>query len=309
MPADLNHSTLTTAGDGAARIAELFYWMLAGATIILVVVIALSVYAIASKRAHHERTTKRLVIGGGAILPTIVLSSLMAYGLSIMPELHRPAPEGSLTIRVTGVRWWWRVEYLDIGGEPFETANEIHLPVDQPVRFELVADDVIHSFWIPSLGGKMDMIPGRTNYLTLHPNRTGTYVGSCAEYCGRAHANMQFRVIVSEPDEFQTWMAGQRRQAPQGDSAGLRVFLSSGCSACHAIRGTDADGPVGPDLTHFASRQTIGAGILENHPNHLERWILQTYQVKPGVEMPAFESFANRPRQLRQLIDFMGTLQ
>lgn len=307
MTLDLNHSALRTAGEGAEQIAGLFYWMATGAVVIWVVVIGLATYAIFSRRAHDARTIRRLVIGGGALVPTIVLTTLLIYALSIMPDLHRPAPEGSLRIRVAGVRWWWRVRYEDSEGGDFVTANEIHLPVDQPVQFELVSEDVIHSFWVPSLGGKMDMIPGRTNRLTLHPNREGVFAGICAEYCGTAHAQMKFPVIVEDAESFQRWQSTQRRSAEPGNAPGLRVFLSRGCSACHAIRGTQAAGVVGPDLTHFGSRRSIGAGILANDRQNLRRWITETHAVKPGVEMPAFRTIDDD--ELMQLVDYLESLR
>ena len=309
MDARPEHSTLTTAGEGAEQIATLFYWMAGGATLIWIVVIGLSVYAILSRKSHPAKATARLVIGGGAILPTIVLSCLLAYGLSIMPALHRPAPEGSLTIRVTGIRWWWRVEYVDDGGQTIETANEIHLPVGQPVQFVLLADDVIHSFWVPSLGGKMDMIPGRENRLALHPNREGQYVGVCAEYCGGAHALMKFRVVVESQQEFDAWLTNQRDTAKVVDGPGERLFRSLGCSACHAVRGTAADGVVGPDLTHFGSRSTLGAGIRPNDRASLERWITDTHSIKPGVEMPAFGRLMGDEARLRDLVDYLKDLK
>jgi cytochrome c oxidase subunit 2 len=284
---------LDTAGRGAEQIAELFYWMAGSALVVWIVVIGLAVYAMASQRAHSRKSTVILVIGGGAVVPTVLLACLLCYGLSLMPSLHRPAPDGSLRIRVSGVRWWWRIEY-GTGSDGFETANEINLPVDQPVEFQLVSEDVIHSFWIPSLGGKMDMIPGRQNRLALYPTRCGTFAGVCAEMCGTAHAQMGFRVNVQQQDAFDRWMVQQAAPAvsPATDSArrGAQIFLDQGCSACHAIRGTEADGVVGPDLTHFATRATIGAGVLANTPENLARWIVDTHQVKPGVQMPAFDS-------------------
>ncbi|WP_149494901.1 cytochrome c oxidase subunit II [Roseiconus lacunae] len=308
-----SHSTLNPAGAAAEQISQLFYWMLAGGIVIWGVVVGLAVYAIFVRKEHPLRMTRALVIGGGAVIPTVTLSGLMAYSLSIMPELHRPAPDGSLTIRVSGVRWWWRVEYLTDDGEvEFETANEIRLPVDRPVEFKLVSEDVIHAFWIPALGGKMDMIPGRENRLRLDPTKVGTYGGVCAEYCGTAHAQMMFRVIVSDEQEFDAWRRQQRSDAiiePAPNPFGRQVFWRRGCPACHTIRGTEADGSVGPDLTHFGSRMTIGAGILPNESDALKRWIVRTHRVKPGVEMPGFESLINAPEELDALVAYLEALR
>jgi cytochrome c oxidase subunit 2 len=185
------------------------------------------------------------------------------------------------------------------------------LPVGQPVEFELESPDVIHSFWIPSLGGKMDMIPGRRTRLMLHPTRTGTFRGACAEYCGTSHALMAFDVVVTEEAEFLRWLAQQRSPAREPAEplalAGREHFFVNGCSACHAIRGSEARGVVGPDLTHIGSRLSIGAGIVPNGPDGFSRWIAKTDQVKPGVSMPHFGML---PRdELNALSDYLESLQ
>ncbi|HEX2100440.1 MAG TPA: cytochrome c oxidase subunit II, partial [Candidatus Synoicihabitans sp.] len=224
--------------------------------------------------------------------PTVVLALLLSYGLGRMPELIAPAPEGALRVRVVGEQWWWRIQYEVADGEWVELANEVRLPVGRPVEFELESPDVIHSFWIPSLGGKMDLIPGRRNRLLLEPTRTGTYRGVCAEYCGESHALMAFNVVVSEPEEFERWLQQQRTTAREPTLsqaiAGRDAFFATGCAACHAIRGTEARGTIGPDLTHVGGRTTLGAGILPNTPESFIRWIAETDRVKPGVLMPHF---------------------
>ncbi|KAA5542619.1 cytochrome c oxidase subunit II [Roseiconus nitratireducens] len=304
-------SALDPAGQGAESIAQLFYWMSGGAALIWCLVIGLAVYAIRRPQAHHYRLTRLLVIGGGAVVPTVVLTCLLSYGLSMMPELQRPAPEGSLTVHVHGVRWWWRVEYLGPSGQPIATANEIRLPVDQPIEFKLFSEDVIHSFWIPSLGGKVDMIPGRTTRLKLHPTRVGQFRGVCAEYCGGAHAQMNFDVVVSDAATFERWLADQSAPASEPETdlavAGKAVFSQRGCGACHAIRGTAADGLVGPDLTHLGSRLRLGASLLDNTRQNLRRWITQTHQVKPKVEMPAFEALPED--ELTALVAYLEQLK
>ncbi|GAA5505827.1 hypothetical protein Rcae01_01275 [Novipirellula caenicola] len=285
--------------------------MSGGAVAIWLIVIGLAVYAIYQPGPHHPRTTKLLVIGGGAVFPTVVLTGLLCYSLPMLPDLQRPAPTGSLQIHVSGVLWWWRIEYIGEDGQTFATANEIRLPVDQPVEFKLHSEDVIHSFWIPSLGGKVDMIPGRQTRLQLHPTRVGTYRGACAEFCGTAHAQMNFDVVVMPVDEFNDWLIAQRKDAkpPQESVAieGQRQFLKHGCSACHTIRGTDAQGKVGPDLTHVGSRVSLGAGILKNGPENLARWITQTHKVKPGVEMPEFDSLSDD--DLKSMVAYLEQLK
>lgn len=287
-------SALSPAGRGAEIVADLLGWMAAGAALVWLVVVGLAVYAI---RGHpddplDERTARLLIIGGGAVFPSVVLCALLAYGLSRMPDLLAPPPGDVLHVAVSGEEWWWRFRYEAPGDEPVESANELRLPAGEPVLFTVSSPDVIHSFWVPSLGGKIDLIPGRTNRLTLEPTRTGEFRGVCAEYCGHAHALMAFDVVVMEPAEFRAWLAEEAAPAVDPDVAlerrGADLFLSNGCGACHTIRGTPAQGLVGPDLTHLASRATLAAGTLPNTPEALRRWIARPDEVKPGVHMPGF---------------------
>jgi cytochrome c oxidase subunit II len=290
-------SALSPAGKEAERIAELFWWMTAGALLIWVAVVGIGIYTALGKSRVYSRSgaTKVLIIGGGALLPTVILALLLVYGLSLLPQLAAPAPEGSLRIAVSGEQWWWRVSYLQPGVDTatVELANEIHLPVGEPVEFRLESPDVIHSFWIPALAGKIDMIPGRVTRLALTPTKTGVFRGTCAEYCGTSHALMSFYVVVEEKEAFNRWLAQQQAPAlkPTGSLAthGQTLFLANGCGACHTIRGTPANGMVGPDLTHFGSRASVGAGIVTNSPDALLRWIAHTEQLKPGVLMPSFD--------------------
>jgi len=307
-------SALDPAGRGAERIADLFWWMAVGAAIIWLAVVSLAVYAIHLEREPHSlRGARLLIIGGGVVVPTVVLAGLLAYGLALMPDLLTPAPEGSLKIAVSGEQWWWRVRYLTSGGNDVtvELANEIRLPVGERVEFHLESPDVIHSFWIPSLGGKIDMIPGRKNRLALEPTRTGVFRGACAEFCGTSHALMSFYVVVLEKADFAAWLAHQREpaRAPAEPLAmqGQELFLANGCGACHTIRGTPADGVVGPDLTHVGSRLSLGAGILPNDPEAFLRWIAHTEDVKPEVHMPAFGMLPSE--ELRALAVYLDKLE
>jgi len=267
--------------------------MTIGAVVIWLAVVGIAVYAgHFSRRAQPEKAGKLLIVGGGVVFPTLVLAALLIHGLMLLPELLAPAAKGSLTVSVTGLQWWWRVRYLQPGREPAELANEIHLPVGTAVEFQLDSPDVIHSFWIPSLGGKMDMIPGRRTRLRLTPTRLGTLRGLCAEYCGTSHALMSFSVVVEPPERFERWLDRQREPArpPAGAAArrGRDVFLASGCGACHALRGEDARGVIGPDLTHVGGRLGIGAGVLPKDEHALRRFVAHTDRLKPGVHMPAF---------------------
>jgi cytochrome c oxidase subunit II len=305
-------SALDPAGRGAEQIATLFWWMAAGAAVIWAVMVGLTIHAARARaEPHSRREATLLIIGGGAVLPTLVLGVLLASGLSLLPELMAPAPEGSLKIAVSGEQWWWRVRYLPPGGEPIELANEIRLPLGEPVQLELESPDVIHSFWIPSLGGKMDMIPGRRTRLALHPTRAGRFRGVCAEYCGASHAFMGFAVVVEEKQDFRRWLVHQATAAtpPTHPAAerGQHLFLANGCGACHTIRGTPAAGVVGPDLTHLGSRESLAAGLLRNGPAELARWLAAAEDLKPGVHMPSFGMLP--PEDVRALAAYMDGLE
>lgn len=286
-------SALEPAGRGAEQIAELFWWLAGGAALVWVIVIGLAVYAIRlSPRPHSRGRTRLLVIGGGVLFPTVVLAVYLVFGLAMIPDLLAPAPEESPQITVVGEQWWWRIQYHTAGGDTVELANELRLPVDEPVELRLLSPDVIHAFWVPSLGGKIDMVPGRENRLTLEPTKTGVFRGACGEYCGTSHALMSFYVVVQEREAFDRWLARQAAPAAEPTepipTRGREVFFESGCSACHTVRGTEASGVVGPDLTHAGSRLSLGAGILPNERESFRRWISAPEDVKPGVHMPGF---------------------
>jgi cytochrome c oxidase subunit II len=206
-------SALDPAGRQAERVADLFWWMTAGSAVVWIAVVGLAVYAVRAGPAPGRDRQASLLIFAGAATPAVVLAGLLIYGLRLLPDYVGPVPEGSLRISVYGEQWWWRVRYEPPGAQPFELANEVRLPVGKPVQFLLHSRDVIHSFWIPSLGGKMDMIPGRVNRLPLHPTRTGVFRGACAEYCGTAHAQMGFAAIVMPQAEFDLWLAAQSKPA------------------------------------------------------------------------------------------------
>ena len=305
-------SALDPAGRGAERIADLFWWMSAGAILIWLAVVSLAIYAgYFARKPSGPKATWLLIIGGGVVFPTVVLAGLLIYGLAMLPPLLAPAPEGSLRILVTGQQWWWRVRYFTAAGEPVDLANEIRLPVGAPAEFQLEAWDVIHSFWIPALGGKVDMIPGRQTRLKLEPTRTGVFRGVCAEYCGASHALMSFSVVVQEKEEFDRWLVKQAEPAPPATEPlamrGQDLFLANGCGACHTIRGTAANGVVGPDLTHVGGRLSVGAGVLANEPEDFRRWVAHTNTIKPSVQMPAFGMLP--PEELRALAAYLESLQ
>lgn len=303
-------SALQPAGRDAERIASLFWIMTIGGLMVWTAVVLVAVYALRSRRETHSQTTANLlVIGGGVALPAVVLAALLAYGMPVLSAVIAPAPDGALVIDVTAKQWWWRVRYRD-GGAAIETANEIHLPVGQRIELRLDSADVIHSFWVPSIAGKVDMFPGRVTRLALEPTRTGVFKGTCAEYCGASHAHMGLTVVVTPLDEFRSWLEEQARPAaaaaavvPEGQAA----FLANGCGACHSVRGSAADGRIGPDLTHVGGRLAIAAGALDMRAENIARWISATEHIKPGALMPAFRTLP--PDQVRSISVYLAELR
>ena len=266
--------------------------MLAGAVVLWLLVNGLFFFITRiNTQKFSRRWAEALIIGGGVLFPTIVLAVLLSYSLSLMPAAR--AGGDGLRVRVYGEQWWWRVEYLPHGAsEPIVSANEVRLPAGQRTEILLASDTVIHSFWIPSLGGKTDMFPGRETRMSLEPTVPGIYRGQCAEFCGASHALMAFETVVLEPDAFSEWLEHAASDAvpPEGElaRAGAALFAAEGCGACHTIRGTEARGKVGPDLTHVGSRLSVGAGILPNEPEDFAHWVADTEAIKPGVEMPSY---------------------
>jgi cytochrome c oxidase subunit 2 len=288
-------SALDPAGPEARAVAGLFWVMTAaGAAIWLAVVLAYLYAKRRDRRVWSGEAAGRLVLWAGAVFPASVLFMLLGYALWLMPGL-RPwtSPQGpGLVVEVTGHQYWWDVVYRPEHGPPVVTANALRLPVGTPVEFRLASPDVIHSFWIPALGGKMDLIPGRTNRLLLTADRPGSWRGACAEFCGSSHALMAFDVAADPPESFDAWLAAEAAPSPGADAPGRDAFLAEGCGACHTVRGTEADGRVGPDLSHVGSRLTIGAGTLPRSPETLARFITDPAAVKPGAGMPAYEMLA-----------------
>jgi cytochrome c oxidase subunit II len=307
----MTQSALATAGRDAAQIGQLFGVMMIGAVVVWAAVVAAAIYAIRVQRGTHtERDANLFIIGGGVALPTVVLGALLWYGVPMLPRVMALAPEGALRIHLTAKQWWGRVQYITADGF-VETANELRLPVGQRVELGLSSPDVIHSFWVRSLAGKMDMIPGRMTRLGLEPIRTGVFRGTCAEYCGASHALMAFDVVVTDEQAFQRWLAAQAAPAAEPVDAlairGQETFFANGCTACHGIRGTSATSRIGPDLTHVASRASIGAATLPNRSEAVVRWIRETDRVKPGVHMPAFRALT--PEELTALASYLGMLR
>ncbi len=265
----------------------------------------------AAGRIERTGSGVRWIVIGGVILPGVILAASFVFSTVIQADVANPPGRPAATIEVIGHRWWWEVKYVGDGSSgSIITANEIHVPVGQPVRLSLVSADVIHSFWIPELAGKTDIIPGQANTMWLEADRPGTFRGQCAEYCGLQHAHMAVIVVADPPERFRQWLADQRAgAAAPTDSLAVRgrtVFRTSTCSACHAIRGSDAVGRIGPDLTHLAGRRTIGAGTLTNTRGNLAGWISNAQALKPGSGMPTMTLAAG---DLGPLLAYLETLK
>jgi cytochrome c oxidase subunit 2 len=303
--------------DSTARLWWIAFWIAASVYVITIGTLLWSAWrahrrarAGAQPPADAERAMRRGV--GGAMAVTVaILLVFIFYDFSAGKSLRAPPESNKLTIHVTGHQWWWEVEYADTSPHNrVTTANEIHIPVGQPVRLELSANDVIHSLWVPDLAGKRDLVPGYQQTMWLQADTAGVYRGQCAEFCGLQHAHMAFYVIADPPDRFQSWVASQRQPAPSPtDSAaarGLQVFLDAHCPVCHSIAGAPAYGTAGPNLTHLASRNTIAAGTLANTRGNLAGWILNPQSVKPGNDMPPGQL---EPRDLQALLSYLETLK
>ena len=337
-------SPLDPRTPAAARIAELGWVMIGLATVVCVVVFAALIAALrvvprdpeAQQRARGGSDgdeAERVVVLGGMVVPAAILAFTFGYTVYTLREVAGMAGAGGasafaahdrggsdaraaaqpaassappLAVHLTGQQWWWQVEYPDA---QVVAANEVHVPAGVPVHLTVTSRDVIHSFWVPQVTGKVDLIPGKVNALTLRADQPGVYRGLCGEFCGLQHARMHFRLIVDPPDEFARWLDGQRRDAAPPatpDAAeGQRIFLAR-CAECHTVRGTAAAGTQGPDLTHLASRRTLGAGIHENTRENLAGWTTDAQAMKVGNKMPSIPLDAE---ELRALLAYLEGLE
>jgi len=303
----------------AFAIRDLSFLVLAIVTFIFIVVAGVTVYAIIRYRHRpgDDRRDPPQVYGSTQIelawtvVPFLIVIILFLTTTRYIFAIERPATtRDTVEVMVTGNQWWWEIRYPQLG---IVTANELHVPVSDTARptrtfITLQSTDVIHSFWIPQLAGKTDVIPGKINRTWVEPRTPGTYVGQCAEFCGVQHAWMLLRVTVHPRDEFDRWVAAQRAvaaEAPEG-RAGRDVFTSVACISCHTVKGTPANGVFGPDLTHLMSRATIGAGVAPNTPETLRAWVKDPAVLKPGARMPAMNLSRD---QLDQLVAYLMTLR
>lgn len=286
---------LDPQGPIAREIYDLSKPVFLVAVAIFVLVEGLLVFALVRFRSRgDERPVQthgnaRLEIAW-TLIPALLLAFVAVPTVLTIFSIARTPSGDVLEIKVTGNQWWWDYEYQGLN---VRTANELHIPVDRPVRLSLASADVIHSYWVPKLAGKQDVIPGRINYLTLRADKPGEdYYGQCAEFCALSHANMRLRVFTHTEADFDEWVAEQQRDAATPTSAlarqGERTFMQGQCANCHAIKGTDAKAKTGPDLTHFASRRTFGGASFDNTPENVARWLRDPPAMKPGSKMPNY---------------------
>ena len=293
-------SMLDPAGVQADRVAGLWWFMLIVASIVFVLVLAALAYSLVAGRRRapatmtEARRDRRMVvaISAATIATVVVLFAFLIVNFSTERALASLPGDAAVSVKVVGHQWWWEIEYVDsVANRRLVTANELHIPVGAPIKIELESRDVIHSFWVPRLHGKLDLVPGHRNVLWLRADSAGVYRGQCAEFCGHQHAKMAFTVVAESRADFDAWLEHQRQPAAEPvteeQARGRDVFLDAPCLMCHTVRGTPAGGKVAPDLTHLASRGTIAAGTLPNTRGNLAGWILDPHSIKPGVKMPA----------------------
>ncbi|HUP40472.1 MAG TPA: cytochrome c oxidase subunit II [Vicinamibacterales bacterium] len=311
-PATVAQSVLDAAGPQAAAIAWLWWVIFAittGVFIAVVVVLAVAVRR-RSDRASSEVMMTRWVVAA-SVGTVAILGVWLFASVSVGRATAAPRTADAVTINVTGRQWWWQLEYSDtLPSNRFRTANEVLIPVGRPVVLNVTSRDVIHSFWVPNLHGKRDLIPGYVTSLWFQADREGVYRGQCAEFCGYQHANMGLYVRAVPESDYQAWLTAQRKPASdpgtEQQQHGRDIFLRATCPQCHTIRGTLAGGAFGPDLTHVGSRQRIAAGVLPNTTENLQRWIRDPHQFKPGNKMPAHDLNDN---DLRAVAEFLRSLE
>lgn len=315
--APLNY--VADAGGAKAAATLPLTWGVIGVSVAVTAIIAL-LLALAIWRRPGIAQAPRMAVGPdeggtnflwtGVGISTLALLATIVWTVAVLAQIGKPPAPPSLTIEVTAHQWWWQVRYLDPDARRvFTAANEIHIPTGTPVLFKLIGGDVIHSFWIPALAGKTDLIPGQTNELWLEADKPGTYRGQCTEYCGLEHAEMAFVVVAAMPRDFAAWRLHQMAPdtTPSGGTlASGAAYFGNKCGGCHAVRGSDAAGALGPDLSHFATRQTIAAGLLANTPRNLAAWIADPQAIKPGNLMQRPEL---SPEQRGQVVAYIETLR
>ena len=315
-------NAVNPAGPQANNLSRL-WWLMFTVSSVVFVLVMIAVLLSLRNRTHSETTPileppqpqeqrrRNVVISAVTVTVIILFVFLIASfsaGRSMTAEL---AHKNGIAIDVTGHQWWWEIRYNDVDASNiFTTANEIHIPVGVPVTFTLHGADVIHSFWVPNLAGKKDLIPGKVNSIWLQADKPGVYRGQCAEYCGLQHAQMAFWVIAESQEQFNAWKQNQTQTsvpaASDSQKRGQQVFLSSTCVMCHAINGTPAGSNIGPNLTHVGSRNTLAAATMANTRAHLAQWLKDSQQIQPGNKMPQNNL---SDADLQSLVDYLQSLK
>jgi cytochrome c oxidase subunit 2 len=302
-------SALAAASPAAALAGHVATALAVGAACILVLAMAVALRAMLGK--PRPVRARRWLLCGGLVLPGIGLAALAATSAWLSLVVSADAEPAALRIEISGRQFWWEVRYVGREGKHIVLANELHLPVGTPVLVRATSADVIHGFWVPPLAGKVDMIPGRTRELRITASRAGVFRGQCSAYCGTQHARMALHVVAEDPIVFQSWLAQQAAPAmPPADASskeGRDIFLRSGCGGCHTVRGSEAQGEIGPDLTHVGSRRTLAAGTLINHAGSLAAWVSSSQHIKPGNLMPSAAGLT--PRELDLVVAYLQSLR
>ena len=325
----LNDHSMTQSMGRQAGIIErewwFFFWIVAVVFVVTMLALARAITqrtdrpldepspaTVGGQYTPHEARRMAIAVGSAMGLTVLILFVLLFVSISTSKSIRRFESKNALTIQVMGHQWWWHIKYQDpVASQSFQTANEIHIPVDEPVVILTSSNDVIHSFWAPNITGKRDLIPGYSTALWIQADKPGRYRGQCAEFCGHQHAHMGFYIIAEEKSDFEKWRQAQLQPAalPAHDSLedrGMQKFLGGPCVMCHTVRGTAAGGGVGPDLTHVASRTTIAAGTLPFDHVNLQQWIRNAQAFKPGAKMPAMQL---TDEDLNAIVAYVETLK
>lgn len=308
-----SQSALQPSGESARALASFWwflFWALSAAFVLVVAALTYALYR--TPRPDNPIRGEHLIIAGGVIFPAVAIVVFFLASLQL-PWLTAPRNPEQPALTIIGHQFWWEIHYpaAEAGAPPIVSANEVRVPVGERVYIDVATSDVIHSFWIPRLGGKIDMIPGQINRISLKAEEAGVFRGQCYEFCGAQHANMAFSVVAMPPEEFADWLANEARPAEVPVDPvlqqGQRAFVEAGCGSCHRIRGTQSEGDTAPDLTHIAGRLTLAAGMFDNTPGNMAGWIVAAQQMKPGNRMPSFNGLDGP--SLRALTAYLASLE
>ena len=300
--------------DSVQSVYVIVFWL--AAIVFVAIMLATIVFALMfrerpGREAKQFHGNARLEVLW-TLIPVIIVVVIAVPTFNSLAETSAAPPAEALQVEVIGHQWWFEFRYHDVGGtDEIISASELHLPVNRAVNFTLTSNDVIHSFWVPQLAGKVDLVPGHTNDLWFIPNTPGEYLGQCAEFCGDSHALMRFRVFVHSETDFEAWAQNEAADAvaPADEvlTAAQSVFLANACIGCHTVKGTTAVGVVGPNLSHVGARTTLAAGIMDNTSDDMERWIRNAPSIKPGSIMPAFPTLSDT--DLRAIVAYLQSLK